>query len=325
MNQAASEIAPRDRRRAARAGRRRAARRPGVVPPRDAPGRADRDALGRPRAFGCSAAAAWAAPRCPAASGTARAASRCTRCGPRSTSARPRRKTTFGIIGVKVWVYHGDEIPQAEQETERSARPRARAGRRSGGASTGALITDEREAAEVAEPSGRRCRAGGAGRGRRGAAQAEARPRRGGRRPAEAGGRLVGAGSRAEHARRRRRSPRAAAEPSGRRRGGAGLMLAPKKVKHRKVHRGRRRGRAKGGTEVHFGDYGLVALEAGVDHEPPDRGGPCRDDPAHPPRREGVDQHLPRQARTRRSRPRPGWARARATRRAGSPSSSPAA
>ena len=38
-------------------------------------------------------------------------------------------------------------------------------------------------------------------------------------------------------------------------------MLAPKKVKHRKVHRGRMRGHAKGGTEVHFGDYGLVALE----------------------------------------------------------------
>ena len=34
-------------------------------------------------------------------------------------------KTTFGQIGVKVWVYHGDEIPQAEQETERL---RARAG-----------------------------------------------------------------------------------------------------------------------------------------------------------------------------------------------------
>ena len=39
-------------------------------------------------------------------------------------------------------------------------------------------------------------------------------------------------------------------------------MLAPKKVKHRKVHRGRRRGTAKGGTEIHFGDFGLVALEA---------------------------------------------------------------
>src|SRR5712691_11580480 len=40
-------------------------------------------------------------------------------------------------------------------------------------------------------------------------------------------------------------------------------MLAPKKVKHRKQHRGRMRGRATGGTEVHFGDYGLLALEPG--------------------------------------------------------------
>ena len=60
-------------------------------------------------------------------------------------------KTTFGIIGVKVWVYHGDEIPQAEQETER-LRARALAQVSSGGSSTGALITDEREAAEVAAP-----------------------------------------------------------------------------------------------------------------------------------------------------------------------------
>ena len=61
-------------------------------------------------------------------------------------------KTAFGQIGVKVWVYHGDEIPQAEQETER-LRARALAQVSSGGgASTGALITDEREAAEVEEP-----------------------------------------------------------------------------------------------------------------------------------------------------------------------------
>ncbi len=40
-------------------------------------------------------------------------------------------------------------------------------------------------------------------------------------------------------------------------------MLQPKKVKHRKQMRGRMRGRAKGGTEVHFGDYGLLALEPG--------------------------------------------------------------
>jgi small subunit ribosomal protein S3 len=58
-------------------------------------------------------------------------------------------KTTFGQIGVKVWVYHGDEIPVAEQETER-LRARALATVTGGGASTGALITDEKEALEPA-------------------------------------------------------------------------------------------------------------------------------------------------------------------------------
>jgi len=62
-------------------------------------------------------------------------------------------KTTFGQIGVKVWVYHGDEIPLAEQETER-LRARALAHVTSGaGASTGALITDEAEAVEVETPA----------------------------------------------------------------------------------------------------------------------------------------------------------------------------
>jgi large subunit ribosomal protein L16 len=40
-------------------------------------------------------------------------------------------------------------------------------------------------------------------------------------------------------------------------------MLSPKRVRHRKVHRGRTRGLAKGGTDVSFGDYGLQALTAG--------------------------------------------------------------
>jgi large subunit ribosomal protein L16 len=38
-------------------------------------------------------------------------------------------------------------------------------------------------------------------------------------------------------------------------------MLMPRKVRHRKVHRGRRTGVAKGGTKVVFGDYGIQALE----------------------------------------------------------------
>jgi large subunit ribosomal protein L16 len=40
-------------------------------------------------------------------------------------------------------------------------------------------------------------------------------------------------------------------------------MLLPKKTKFRKQQRGRRRGLAKGQQRVHFGDYGLKALEAG--------------------------------------------------------------
>jgi large subunit ribosomal protein L16 len=40
-------------------------------------------------------------------------------------------------------------------------------------------------------------------------------------------------------------------------------MLMPRKVKHRKQHRGRTTGAAKGGTVVTFGDYGIQALEPG--------------------------------------------------------------
>ena len=40
-------------------------------------------------------------------------------------------------------------------------------------------------------------------------------------------------------------------------------MLSPKKIKWRKVHRGRLRGKAKRGTELSFGDFGLMSLSAG--------------------------------------------------------------
>ncbi len=41
-------------------------------------------------------------------------------------------------------------------------------------------------------------------------------------------------------------------------------MLAPKRVKFRKCHKGRNRGLAKGGTEVSFGEYALQATEHGM-------------------------------------------------------------
>ena len=40
-------------------------------------------------------------------------------------------------------------------------------------------------------------------------------------------------------------------------------MLMPRKVRHRKTHRGRMTGAAKGGTKITFGDYGIQALEPG--------------------------------------------------------------
>ncbi len=40
-------------------------------------------------------------------------------------------------------------------------------------------------------------------------------------------------------------------------------MLMPKRVKWRRVHRGRRRGTAKGGSSVNFGEYGIQALDQG--------------------------------------------------------------
>ena len=38
-------------------------------------------------------------------------------------------------------------------------------------------------------------------------------------------------------------------------------MLMPRKVKHRKQQRGRMSGKAKGGSDVTFGDFGIQAME----------------------------------------------------------------
>jgi large subunit ribosomal protein L16 len=38
-------------------------------------------------------------------------------------------------------------------------------------------------------------------------------------------------------------------------------MLMPKRVKFRRQHRGRMKGKAKGGTVVQFGEFGMMALE----------------------------------------------------------------
>jgi large subunit ribosomal protein L16 len=40
-------------------------------------------------------------------------------------------------------------------------------------------------------------------------------------------------------------------------------MLMPRKVRHRKVQRGRLRGQASGGTRLAFGEYGIQAIDPG--------------------------------------------------------------
>jgi large subunit ribosomal protein L16 len=40
-------------------------------------------------------------------------------------------------------------------------------------------------------------------------------------------------------------------------------MLMPKRVLHRKVHRGKRRGKPYRGSQINFGEFGLKAMECG--------------------------------------------------------------
>ena len=150
-------------------------------------------------------------------------------------------KTTFGRIGVKVWINKGEIMPSGFQQdlTELEApqpvgaRPRWRRSRRpwrSGGAAAVAAAA----AADAADAAAARVAVAAV---RAVAAVAAAAGGGGGR-----GGRGGGG----------RRLP-----------GWWSLVLQPKRVKHRKQHRGRMAGNAKGGSHVEFGEYGLKALDRG--------------------------------------------------------------
>ena len=70
--------------------------------------------------------AASAAPKSRAWNGTAKAACRCTRCAPTSTTASPRPRPTYGIIGVKVWIFKGEMLehdPMAQDKRLAAKRP----------------------------------------------------------------------------------------------------------------------------------------------------------------------------------------------------------
>ena len=177
-------------------------------------------------------------------------------------------KTTFGRIGVKVWINKGEIMPEGYEGDRRAPRgpqggPRgAGSGRRrpAGRIARGSVPCAASRRRSGRDRDGRGLVPSGAGPARpEGETTARATP---GRPPPRA---LPG---RARRPRRRRRRQRRRTEPSApaagdRLRGRGELMLLPKKTKYRKQQRGRRRGLAKGQQRVQFGDYGLKALEAG--------------------------------------------------------------
>ena len=129
-------------------------------------------------------------------------------------------RTTFGRIGVKVWIYKG-EVAGTRAEREAEAAKRA-------------------------------------------AAPGRSRPQRG-RRPGREDG-PAAAPAAAEKAQPEKAQPEKAAEPAPAAaapavEGRDQLMLMPRRVKYRKQHHPKRRGVAKGGTELAFGDFGIQAME----------------------------------------------------------------
>ncbi len=137
--------------------------------------------------------------------------------------------TTFGRIGVKVWIYKGEVLSQTLRTTPRTM-------------DTSKPYQERRER----RPRRDGDRRGGFDRDGQGGFN---RDRQGG---FNRGGRAVPrAVSTANNGR-----PAAPAAPA--KEGGAQLMLLPKRVKYRRVQRGRMTGKATRGNTVTYGEFGLV-------------------------------------------------------------------
>src|SRR4051794_14264133 len=181
-------------------------------------------------------------------------------------------RTTFGRIGVKCWINKGEIMPEGytgadltemeapQQQAQDRGDGRGGRGGRDGGRGGG-------RGGGGGGPRGPR----GGGGGTRRPRGARGRPGRGGgpgpaRGGGGGGGGPGGTGRRPWRSRRPRRRRRWRRWRRYRRRRAARrwpLMLSPKRVKHRKQHRGRRAGLSRGQTTVQFGEYGIKTLEAG--------------------------------------------------------------
>ena len=160
-------------------------------------------------------------------------------------------KTTAGRIGVKVWIYKGDILPYKTDAQDKISREAAMAvGETSGQPRVAGKVVSSaaRRRAETPRPKSLR----------------PPPPRAKAKRPSRSCRRPIPR-SRSSSRRKRRSSARSptTTRPPTSAPGTVTDMLMPKKVKHRKTHRGRMTGSAKGGTQIAFGDYGIQALEPG--------------------------------------------------------------
>ena len=227
-------------------------------------------------------------------------------------------KTTYGRIGVKVWVNKGEIMPEGYEGTTTGKETRLgdqdQARRKRGGAAEGLGASREggrgrgqdREGLGLVQkrrrgpgggqgggggrPGGRPPGGGSGGRGRgsRPAGQ-QAEGQQGGGRPPQSTPMPEQTDQQAPETTDARRRP----TPAPR---GLSPDVAPTQDQAPKaVSRPSRRvlPRADDRAVRRLWDQGPRGR---LDHEPPDRGGPDRDDPQDPPRRQGVDQRLPGQA-----------------------------
>ena len=220
-------------------------------------------------------------------------------------------RTTFGRIGVKVWIYKGDILPYKSAVEDKIAREAAMAVGETAG-QPGARRWSAPVAAGGARPTtaSLRCADGTTDVGE-GGEDLPAKPLLGEADPELE--RLL-----AEEEEIERRNVRAPRDPALPRRRGVGRhhVDAPQGSPPQGAT-GRLTGMAKGGTCLGVRRVRHPGAGAGLVDEPSDRGRPYRDDPPHQAWRQGLDQRLPRQADHAKAR-RDAHGRARATPRSGS-------
>jgi small subunit ribosomal protein S3 len=202
-------------------------------------------------------------------------------------------KTTYGVIGVKCWVYRGDRLANGEAPN----------------INTPAGADDDRRNRRGPRPGGPGAPGGRPRSAAVPAAAAGSRPARSRRRTRPGGnlrGGAEGGRGRRRAWRRRTEDTRSQARPQGRRTASGGgrqerqrrvIMLQPARRKFRKEQKGRNTGVATRGANVSFGDFGLKSVERGPPHGAPDRGGAPGDLASREARRPDLDPHLSGQAR----------------------------